>query len=108
MSPRVLHINFKLNVPRAEYEDIARGLASDFARVPGLRWKVWTLNEAEGEAGGVYLFEDEVALDTFLAGPLAAAVTAHPAVSDLVATQFEVLEDCTAVTHGPIEHAHTA
>ena len=61
-----------------------------------------------GEAGGVYLFEDAAALDAFLAGPLAAAVMAHPAVSDLVASQFEVLEDCTAITHGPIEHAQTA
>jgi hypothetical protein len=108
MSPRILQISFRLNVPRAEFEDIARSLANDFAQLPGLTWKIWLMNEVAGEAGGIYLFDDVSSLDAYLAGPLAAAVMAHPALSDLVAKQFDVIEDCTAITRGPLKVAQTA
>jgi len=107
MSNRILQISFHLNVPRAEFEDIARSLANDFAQLPGLTWKIWLMNETEHQAGGIYLFEDQASLDAYLEGPLAAAVMAHPALSDLVAKQFEVIEDCTAITRGPVDMAHT-
>lgn len=108
MPARILQITFKLNVPRAEFEDIARSLVSDFAQLPGLTWKIWLMNEEEGEAGGIYLFGDVTSLDAYLEGPLAQAVMAHPALSDLVAKQFDVIEDCTAITRGPVEMAHTS
>jgi hypothetical protein len=102
MSARILQINFRLNVPRAEFEEIASSLASQFAQLSGLRWKIWLMNEAESEAGGIYLFEDEPSLRAYLEGPLAAAVMSHPALSDLTVKQFDVIEDCTAVTRGPV------
>jgi len=108
MSAHVLHINFRLNVPSAEYEKIASSLAGEFARLPGLVWKVWLLNESAGEAGGTYLFEDEAALQAYLDSPLAAAVMAHPALSDITARPYAVMEDCTAVTRGPVATARTA
>ena len=43
LSAHILHINFRLNVPRAEYEEIAASLAGEFARLPGLIWKVWLM-----------------------------------------------------------------
>jgi len=107
MPAKILQINFRLNVPRAEFEDIARSLVSDFAQLPGLTWKIWLMSETEGEAGGIYLFDDVSSLDAYLEGPLAQAVMAHPALSDLVAKQFDVIEDCTAITRGPVEMAHT-
>jgi len=107
MSNRILQISFHLNVPRAEFEDIARSLANDFAQLPGLTWKIWLMNETEHQAGGIYLFEDQASLDAYLEGPLAAAVMAHPALSDLVAKQFDVIEDCTAITRGPLTVAQT-
>ena len=27
--------------------------------VEGMRWKIWTLDEEAGEAGDIFLFEDE-------------------------------------------------
>jgi hypothetical protein len=108
MSSKILQISFHLNVPRAEFEEIARSLAHDFAQLPGLTWKIWLMNETEREAGGIYLFEDASSLQAYLEGPLAAAVMSHPALSDLVAKQFDVIEDCTAITRGPVEIAETA
>jgi len=58
MSARILQINFHLNIPRGEFEEIALSLAG--------------------------------------------AVMAHPALSDLTAKQFDVIDECTAVTRGPV------
>jgi len=102
MAERILQINFKFSVSRAEYEQAATSLASEFADVAGLRWKVWLMNEAESEAGGIYLFNDESSLQAFLAGPLAAKVKSHPAFSDMSAKQFDVMADVTAITRGPL------
>lgn len=102
MAERILQINFKFSVSRAEYEQVATSLASEFADVAGLRWKVWLMNKAESEAGGIYLFDDESSLQAFLAGPLAAKVKSHPAFSDMSAKQFDVMADVTAITRGPL------
>ncbi len=102
MAERILQINFKFSVSRAEYEQAATSLASEFADVAGLRWKVWLMNEAESEAGGIYLFDDDSSLQAFLAGPLAAKVKSHPAFSDMSAKPFDVMADVTAITRGPV------
>ena len=102
MAEKILQINFKFNVSKGEYEAAANSLAGEFAKVDGLRWKVWILNEAENEAGGIYLFNDESSLDSFLGGPLAAQVQSHPAIEDMTAKKFDVMPDVTAVTRGPV------
>ena len=66
------------------------------------------INEAKHEAGGIYLFENEAALVAFLNGPLATGTMAHPALSGFSAKRFDVLEEPTAVTHGPVEVASPA
>ena len=43
------------------------GLARSIAEEPGLLWKIWTENEAAGEAGGVYLFKDMASAEAYLA-----------------------------------------
>jgi hypothetical protein len=105
MSGRILQLNFKFNVSRAEYEDAVSPLVGDFAAIPGLRWKIWLMNDQESEAGGLYFFDDESSLQAFLEGPLAAGVMSHPALSDMSAKQFDVMEGLSAITRGPIEES---
>jgi len=102
MAQTVLQLNFKFSVSRAEYETVASSLAGQFAAVAGLRWKVWLMNEAKSEAGGIYLFDDQDSLDAFLAGPLAAQVSSHPALSEMSVKQFDVMPEATAITRGPV------
>jgi hypothetical protein len=102
MSAKLLQLNFKFNVSGAEYEQAVSPLANEFAALPGLRWKVWILNEAEQEAGGIYLFDDEASVKAYLEGPLAAQVTSHPALSDFSVKQFDVMENVTGITRGPV------
>lgn len=42
------------------------GLARSIADEPGLLWKIWTENEAAGEAGGIYLFKDQPSAEAYL------------------------------------------
>jgi len=102
MSARILQLNFKFNVSGLEYEDAVAPLADDFAALPGLRWKIWFINEEESEAGGFYLFENQESLTAYLEGPLAAGVASHPALSHMSAKQFDVMEGLTAITRGPM------
>jgi len=66
----ILQINFKLNVAPAEYRKLCKSVAQTIADVPGLLWKVWLLNEQDGEAGGIYLFQNEQSLNAYLACPI--------------------------------------
>ncbi len=102
MPGRMLQINFKFNVTKAEYEQAVSALADDFAALAGLRWKIWIMNEAEKEAGGYYMFEDAASVKAFLEGPLAAKVTSHPALSDFSVKQFDVMDDMSKITRGPV------
>jgi hypothetical protein len=97
-----MQLNFKFSVSGKAYQQAVAPLAADYAAVEGLRWKIWMINEAEQEAGGIYLFEDEAAINTFLESPLAVKVTSHPALSDFSVKQFDVMDDVTAITRGPI------
>ncbi len=108
MPSRIMQLNFKFSVSGSEYEQAVSSLANDFANVPGLRWKIWMINEAEREAGGIYLFEDEASVKAFLEGPLAAKVTSHPALSDFSVKQFDVMEKVTAITRGPVKEGVSA
>lgn len=102
MSPQILQINFKFNVARDQYEEMAASLAQDFANVAGCVWKIWLMNEADSEGGGIYLFADEGAVERFKNSDLAKAVLSHPALSGFSIKQFEVLEDVSRVTRGPL------
>jgi hypothetical protein len=102
MAGKILQVNFKFNVTAEQYTEAVSALAEAYASVPGLRWKVWILNEAEKEAGGIYYLEDEASLKALLEGPLTAKVVSHPALSDFSVKHFDVMEDITAITRGPI------
>lgn len=105
MSPKILQVNMKFSIPRGDLEAAWLEAAQPVADVPGLRWKVWLMNEAEHEAGGIYLFESEAAAQSYLAGPIVAALKASPAVSNISAKLFDVLESHTKITRGPVKQA---
>jgi hypothetical protein len=102
MSTTVLQINFKFNVSPAELAEAFAPLAEPIAKVPGLRWKIWSLNEAKSEFGGIYLFDDADSVQVYLEGPIIAEVSKHPALSDINVKQFGVIDEFSAITRGPV------
>jgi len=101
MSPKLLQVNYHFTGTRAEYEAANLPWAQPFAEFPGLRWKIWLMNEAEGEAGGIVLFEDDAARQAYIDGPLAQA-QADPSISHMSIKPFNVLEEHSAITRGPL------
>jgi hypothetical protein len=102
MSKTVLQINFKFNVSPAELAEAFAPLAEPIAKVPGLRWKIWSLNEGTSEFAGIYLFDDSDSVQAYLEGPIIAQVSKHPALSDISVKQFGVIDEFSAITRGPV------
>jgi hypothetical protein len=98
----ILQITFNLNVPVAEYQKMVDSIARAFVDVPGLRWKVWLLNPAAQEAGGVYLFDSQESLEAYLNGPLVAKLRGLTSIRTISMKQFEVMAEATALTSGPL------
>lgn len=97
----LLQFDFPFDGPfGAEMTAAFSGLAHDIAAEDGLIWKIWTENETERRAGGIYLFVD----------PASAARYAdkHNArlegfgVTDIVARSFTVNADLSAITRAPL------
>jgi rhodanese-related sulfurtransferase len=103
MSQKILQINFTFSgVSRAELEQAWLPAAQPIADTPGLRWKVWLMNETEHECGGIYLFDDEAAVQAFLAGSIVAATKEAPILSNTSLKIFDMMAEHTAVTRGPV------
>jgi hypothetical protein len=102
MTQKILQINFRLSVPAKDYEQACLPAAQPIADTPGLRWKVWLMDEANHEAGGIYLFDDEKSVRAFLDGPIVAAVKSNPAISNISAKTFDVMDALSAVTRAPM------
>ena len=100
MSVKILQINYKLNGSRAEYEKENLPYTQPIADIPGLRWKVWIINEAQSEAGGIYLFDNDAAVRAFMAGPIIAEMKGDPTLS---IRAFDVIAELTAITRGPVK-----
>jgi len=104
----ILQVNFNLNVPVAEYQKMADSVAEAFLDVPGLKWKIWLLNPAAQEAGGIYLFDSQASLDAYVNGPLVARLRGLTAIRNVSIKQFEVMPEITALTRGPVDAAATS
>jgi len=105
MAPKILQINLTFSVSPAELTQAWLAVANPIADTPGLRWKIWLMNEEQHEAGGVYLFDDEDAVQGFLNGQIAAALQSDPTLNNLSAKQIDVMENHTAITRGPVRES---
>ena len=64
----ILQVDFPYAGPWGQpMVEAMESLARSIAKEPGLLWKIWTENEATGEAGGIYLFEDVPSAEAYLA-----------------------------------------
>ena len=104
MLQKMLITNFNYNVSHQEYKNISRGLGQSFADVPGCVWKIWLINEAKKEAGAVYLFDDEAALQTFKESKLVADVLSHPALGNFDLQERDILTDVSKITRAPLQN----
>src|SRR4051795_4790711 len=89
MSKTILQINYKINASRTDHTALVTPMAEPIASSPGLLWKIWLMNEADHEAGGIYLFESSEAAQGFLNSAGVKEFAAHPMISNVNAKMFE-------------------
>lgn len=97
----ILQVDFPYAGPWGdEMTEAMDALARSIADEPGLIWKIWTENEATGEAGGVYLFKDISSAEAYL--------TMHTTrlrgfgISHVNGKIFAVNEALSQINRGPV------
>ena len=102
MTQKLLQINLHYTGSwQSDYVATYADLAKQIAQIPGLRWKIWLENEATSEAGGIYLFDDEVSMQAFIADQKT-RLQAISEISNVSIKSFNITEELTAITRGPI------
>jgi len=105
MAQKLVQIQFKLLGSGVEYQQAVVPLVQAVADSAGLQWKLWLLNDAEHAASGIYLFADESSARAYLSGAVLARLIGHPLIGDVSIKQFDLLEELTRISRGPIlEH----
>jgi Putative mono-oxygenase ydhR len=102
MSPIVLQINYHFSSTPAEHIALCNQVAAAIAATPGLIWKTWLMNEADHEAGGIYLFESREEAEAYLSGPIITALGSNPTISDVSAKMFTTNEGLDLITRAPL------
>jgi hypothetical protein len=103
MTQKLLQINFKITSSVKDYATMVAPLADPIAKTQGLEWKVWIFNEQTHEAGGVYLFRDEKSVKAYLDGDIVTGMKKQPTITEISAKIFDVDENLTHKTRGPIK-----
>lgn len=81
-----------------EFIEANKEFAQMMAGVPGLVAKFWLRGPGEDGYGGVYLWKDRAAHDSFVAGELWAEVVNDESLLDLATRDHEVMDDLTTMT----------
>lgn len=102
MVKQIVQMNFRFSLSNDDFVADATKAAEAFAKLPGLRWKIWLMNDDRHEAGGIYLFDDESSLQAFLKGELLESMKNNPVFKDLTVKQFSFLTNATKTTRGPV------
>ena len=60
------------------------------------------MDKERGEVAGIYLFEDDNAMKSYLEGPIVAGMKDKAAFSEINVKFFDVVEEASLVIRGPI------
>lgn len=97
----ILQVDFPYAGPWGQdMSEAMESLAHSIAEEPGLLWKIWTENEAAGEAGGIYLFKDIPSAEAYLA--MHSARLKGFGITHVNGKIFAVNKALSALDRGPI------
>jgi len=108
MSQRILITKYNYSISEKELKEIFSSVAQPFAEVPGCIWKIWLIDEDKKEAGAIYLFKNQQALDTFKASQLVASVLSHPALSNFNFRETDIVKEPSDITRAPLMEMNVA
>lgn len=99
---KLLQVDFEFKGPFGqELSNALTDLAESINNEPGLIWKIWTENEKENSAGGIYLFEDQVTALAYL--EMHTARLKEMGISEVRGKLFDLNQTLSLINKGPIE-----
>ena len=99
-------VNFHLNgLSVGDFGKLCDDLAPAFAALPGLVAKIWLADPSANTFGGVYLWQDQKAMEDFTKTDLFRSVVNNPNLTGLASRDFAVMEGPTRATRGLLEVA---
>jgi hypothetical protein len=101
---KLLQVNYRRERGQDDPEQAKQLLADaeQISGLPGLQWKIWIYDDAAGAAGGLYLFDTEEHARTWGDEMLPHALAGRPGISDVDTRYFDIDEQLSAVTRGPV------
>jgi hypothetical protein len=100
MSTTLLHVRTTTRTSPGAILAGSTGPAQAIAAVPGLIWKVWILDEAASELGGVYLFASRAQAQAYVDGPILAHLRHDPVVERVECRLWDT-HALSAITRAP-------
>ncbi|MDK9737151.1 monooxygenase [Vibrio sp. D404a] len=98
---KLLQVDFDFAGPFGEeMANTLVDLAKSINNEPGMIWKIWTESEVEKLGGGIYLFEDQLSAETYLA--MHSARLKEMGVTEVRGVIFDVNQPLTTINKGPI------
>jgi Putative mono-oxygenase ydhR. len=97
---KILQVDFPYTGPYGEEMAAQmKELAESITQEPGFIWKIWTENQATGEAGGIYAFADETSAKAYL--EMHSARLKSFGVPEVRGRIFDVNDALSKITHAP-------
>ncbi len=98
----LLQVDFEMEGPfGTEMSEGFQDLAESINEEPGFLWKIWTENENEGEAGGIYVFETKEDAENYL--KMHTERLAGFGIKDVNGKIFEINRQLSKTNNAPIE-----
>jgi len=91
------------DISDADFIAANKEFAAMMSVVPGLLAKVWLKDPDDNVYGGIYLWQDREACESFLAGELWASVVNDDSLSELESRDYAAMEELTKLTQPRIK-----
>lgn len=102
-APAVVRVRFRVPFTRDELVEAFTPDALEIAKLPDLKWKIWTFDDANREFASVYLFDDRQSADAFVEGDIIAGLHKDPNLNDVRVEVHDVLPSLSRATRAPID-----
>jgi Putative mono-oxygenase ydhR len=101
---KLLIVRYTRQLGNEDPEQTHRFLAAveKIAVLRGLLWKIWGYDDSEQVAESIYLFDTGDHARAWGDGPMRPALASHPGISDIEVGYYDVDEQLSAVTRGPL------
>jgi hypothetical protein len=97
-------VTFGLNgITEEQYRQACEGETATFAGLPGLICKIWLRDAKTTTYGGLYLWRDRRAYESYVAGEIFHSIKDDPTLTAVASRDFGVFEELTAATQPGLE-----